>query len=102
VLAGQLLSSLSYQLANVGNPADAALLARSAVKGAGTATPVVRALLLERLAWASARARDGEAVRRALDEVDDSCECVSSSGVASLVVMNFGPGSWVSDGAGTV
>ena len=31
VLAGQLLSSLSYQIANVGNPADAALLARSAV-----------------------------------------------------------------------
>jgi transcriptional regulator with XRE-family HTH domain len=74
VLAAQLLSSLSYQFANVGNPADAALLARSAVKGAGTATPVVRALLLERLAWASARARDGEAARRALDDVDDSYE----------------------------
>jgi transcriptional regulator with XRE-family HTH domain len=74
VLAGQLLSSLSYQIANVGNPADAALLARSAVKGAGTATPVVRALLLERLAWASARARDREAARRALDAVDDSYE----------------------------
>jgi hypothetical protein len=74
VLAGQLLSSLSYQMANVGNPADAALLARSAVKGAGCATPVVRALLLERVAWASARARDGETARRALDAVDDSYE----------------------------
>jgi hypothetical protein len=70
VLAGQLLSSLSYQMANVGNPADAALLARSAVKGAANATPVARALLLERVAWASARAR--EAARRALDAVDDS------------------------------
>jgi hypothetical protein len=50
VLAGQLLSSLSYQMANIGNPADAALLARSAVKGARNATPIVRALLLERVA----------------------------------------------------
>jgi transcriptional regulator with XRE-family HTH domain len=72
VLAGQLLSSLSYQIANVGDPADAALLARSAVTGARTATPTVRALLLERVAWASARARDRDGARRALDGVDDS------------------------------
>lgn len=71
VLAGQLLSSLSYQMANVGNPSDAVLLARSAVKGARNATPIVRALLLERVAWAAARARDGETARRALDSVDD-------------------------------
>ena len=74
VLAGQLLSSLSYQMANVGDPADAALLARSAVTGAANATPVARALLLERVAWASARARDREAARRALDAVDESYE----------------------------
>ncbi|MGI9002370.1 MAG: helix-turn-helix domain-containing protein [Pseudonocardia sp.] len=72
VLAGQLLSSLSYQMANVGNPADAALLARSAVVGAGRVTPVARALLLERVAWASARSRDEDGARRALDAVDDS------------------------------
>lgn len=69
-LAGQLLSSLSYQMANVGNPVDAALLARTAVKGAEHATPVVRALLLERVAWASARARDDHRTRQALDAVD--------------------------------
>ncbi|GAB3494881.1 helix-turn-helix domain-containing protein [Amycolatopsis cihanbeyliensis] len=74
-LAGQLLSSLSYQVANVGNPADAALLARSAVKGTqGTTTPVVRALLLERVAWAAARARDRDGTQRALDTVDDAYE----------------------------
>jgi hypothetical protein len=73
-LAGQLLSSLSYQIANVGDPADAALLARSAIKGASGATPVVRALLLERVAWASARARDQDGTRRALDAVYDSYE----------------------------
>ena len=71
-LAGQLLSSLSYQMANVGDPADAALLARSAVAGARDATPVVRALLLERAAWASARSRDADATRRTLDAVDDA------------------------------
>lgn len=71
-LAGQLLSSLSYQVATVGDPADAALLARTAATGAHDATPVVRALLLERVAWASARARDRDGARRALDAVDDS------------------------------
>lgn len=71
-LAGQLLSSLSYQMANVGDPADAALLARSAVAGARDATPVVRALLLERVAWASARSRDTDGTRRTLDAVDDA------------------------------
>ncbi|MGV9368028.1 helix-turn-helix domain-containing protein [Amycolatopsis sp. NPDC003731] len=68
-LVGQLFSSLAYQMANVGDPADAQLLARSAVTGARRASPVVRTLLLERLAWASARARDREAALRALDEV---------------------------------
>jgi transcriptional regulator with XRE-family HTH domain len=69
-LVGQLFSSLSYQMANVANPADAQLLAKSAVVGARRVSPVVRTLLLERLAWASARARDRDAARRALDEVD--------------------------------
>ncbi len=73
-MAGQLLSSLSYQIANVGNPSDAALLARSAVQGANGATPVVHALLLERVAWTSARARDVDGTRRALDQVDDVYE----------------------------
>jgi transcriptional regulator with XRE-family HTH domain len=69
-LVGQLFSSLAYQMANVGDPADAQLLAKSAVTGAREASPVVRTLLLERLAWASARARDRDPARRALDEVD--------------------------------
>ncbi|WP_020644859.1 helix-turn-helix domain-containing protein [Amycolatopsis balhimycina] len=73
-LAGQLLSSLAYQMANVGDPADAALLAKTAVKGARDATPVAKTLLLERVAWAGARARDVEGARRALDLVDDTYE----------------------------
>lgn len=73
-LAAQLLSSLSYQIANVGKAHDAALLARSAVKGAGATSPVVRALLWERVAWASARSRDYASTRRGLDAVDDAYE----------------------------
>ena len=73
-LAAQLLSSLGYQMANVGKAHDAALLARSAVKGAMDAPPVVRALLWERVAWASGRNRDYAGTRRALDAVDDAYE----------------------------
>jgi transcriptional regulator with XRE-family HTH domain len=73
-LAAQLFSSLSYQIANVADPRDALLLARTAVTGARGATPVVRTLLLERVAWASAKVKDREATLRALDEVDDTYE----------------------------
>jgi transcriptional regulator with XRE-family HTH domain len=78
-LAAQLLSSLSYQIANVGKAHDAALLARSAVKGAEDASPLVRALLWERVAWASARSRDYAGTRRAIDAVDDAYEDRSGS-----------------------
>ncbi|MGK8521434.1 hypothetical protein ACRS6B_07670 [Nocardia asteroides] len=74
VLTAQLLSSLSYQMANVGNPREAALLARTAVKGATDAPPVVRSLLMDRLAWACARSRDRDEAERALDAVDDAYE----------------------------
>jgi hypothetical protein len=71
-LGAQLLSSLSYQIANIGKRDDALLIARSAVTGAPDATPLVRALLLERLAWAAARLHDTDTARRALDAVDDA------------------------------
>ncbi|WP_433730160.1 helix-turn-helix domain-containing protein [Nocardia sp. CA-129566] len=71
-LAGQLLSTLSYMVANTGDPRDAALLARTALRGASAdAPPVVRALLGERIAWAAAKSGDADAARRALDNVDD-------------------------------
>jgi len=73
-LAAQLLSSLSYQIANMGPARDAAVLARSAVTGACDASPMVRALLWERVAWASARSRDDAGARRALDAVDNAYE----------------------------
>ena len=66
-LTAQLLSSLAYQMSNVGDPVDAALLARSALIGARQASPMVRVLLWERVAWACARAQDLAGCRRALD-----------------------------------
>jgi transcriptional regulator with XRE-family HTH domain len=73
-LAANLFSSLSYQIANVKRPADALLLARSAVKGSNGATPTTQALLLERVAWAAAKAKEARAALRTLDQVDDAYE----------------------------
>lgn len=70
--AANLLSSLSYQVANVGRPADAVLLARTAVRGAEHARGRVRALLLERVAWAHARAGESKPAEQALDQVDEA------------------------------
>ncbi|MGK8467846.1 helix-turn-helix domain-containing protein [Nocardia cyriacigeorgica] len=71
-LAGQLLSTLAYQMSNTGEPRDALLLARTALHGTfSDAPPAVRALLGERVAWAAAKAGDAEGCRRALDAVDD-------------------------------
>ena len=72
-LAGNLLSSLAYQVANVGDPRDAVLLASTAYKGAArTATQTAKAMLLERVAWANARFGDVRATDRALGAVDDT------------------------------
>ncbi|MFG1654369.1 helix-turn-helix domain-containing protein [Micromonospora sp. NPDC049275] len=72
VLGGQLLSSLAYQITNIGKREDGLLIAKTAVAGATDATPVARALLLERLAWAAARCHDSDTCRRTLDAVDDA------------------------------
>ncbi len=78
-LAGQLLSTLAYQMTNTGDAHDALLLARTALHGASTdAPPVVRALLGERVAWAAAKAGDSDCTRRALDTVDEEYDRRSS------------------------
>jgi DNA-binding XRE family transcriptional regulator/tetratricopeptide (TPR) repeat protein len=72
-LAGNLLSSLAYQMANVGDPREAVLLAATAYQGAEpTATSTTRAMLLERLAWANARFGDIQATERTLGQVDEA------------------------------
>jgi tetratricopeptide (TPR) repeat protein len=72
-LAGNLLSSLAYQVANVGDPREAVLLASSAYNGAEAhATATTRALLLERVAWANARFGDTRATDHALGGVNET------------------------------
>ncbi|GAA1532834.1 hypothetical protein GCM10009827_058500 [Dactylosporangium maewongense] len=69
------LSSLAYQVSNVGDPRDAVLLARSAFRGAEQhASATTRALLLERVAWAHARAGDAHACDRTLAAVERELE----------------------------
>jgi transcriptional regulator with XRE-family HTH domain len=71
-LAANLVSTLSYQVANLGPAREALLLAMTAYQGAGpAATATTRALLLERVAWANARLGDRQATLRALGEVDE-------------------------------
>jgi hypothetical protein len=69
------LSSLAYQVANVGNPLEAATLARSAYAGARRdASATTRALLAERVAWASARTGETGGAERALATVEAEYE----------------------------
>lgn len=72
-LAANIISTFSYQVANNGNPREAAILARTAYQGAQhDATPIARALLLERVAWASAKSDDLRACERTLGQVEDA------------------------------
>jgi hypothetical protein len=72
-LAGNIISTFSYQVANNGNPREAAILARTAYQGAEhDASPIARTLLLERVAWASAKMGDLRACERTLGQVEDA------------------------------
>ena len=72
-LAANVISTLAYQLANTGNPRQAALLARTAYAGARhSATATTKALLLERVAWADAKSGDVVSCERALGQVEDN------------------------------
>lgn len=72
-LAGHIISTLSYQLANTGDPRKAALLARTAYAGGRrNATATTKALLLERVAWADAKSGDLAGCERTLSQVDEN------------------------------
>jgi transcriptional regulator with XRE-family HTH domain len=74
-LAAQAISSLAYQTASTDDARTAVVLARSAYEGArGAATATTQALLLERVAWAHARAGELTQTERALDAVDQFFE----------------------------
>ena len=72
-LAANIISTFSYQVANTDNPNAAVVLARTAYQGGQhDATPVTRALLLERVAWAAARSGDLRGCERTLGLVEES------------------------------
>ena len=72
-LAANIISTFSYQVANNGNPNEAVILARTAYQGGRhDATPVTRALLLERVAWSAARSGDLRECERALGTVGEN------------------------------
>ena len=72
-LAANVISTLAYQLANTGNPRQAAMLARTAYAGARhSATATTKALFLERVAWADAKSGDVVSCERALGQVEDN------------------------------
>jgi tetratricopeptide (TPR) repeat protein len=72
-LAANIISTLSYQIANTGNVHEAAILARTAYAGAKSqATPRTNALLMERIAWADAKRGDLQSCERFLAQVDDN------------------------------
>jgi hypothetical protein len=72
-LAGNLVGSLAYQHANRGRERDGVDLARRALDEAGPEAPArVRALFLDRLAWACARAGDVQAAIRALGDAHEA------------------------------
>jgi ATP/maltotriose-dependent transcriptional regulator MalT len=74
-LAANLISTIAYQVSNVGDPCEAVLLAQTAHVGAEhQVTPTTRALLKERLAWAHARAGDRKQTERALAAVETDYE----------------------------
>lgn len=67
------LSSLAYQIANIGDPRTAVTLAKSALAGAkGAATATTTALLAERVAWAEARVGEVGGAERALGAVQEA------------------------------
>jgi len=72
-LTANIISTLSYQIANTGNPHQAAVLARTAYAGARhQATATTKALLLERVAWADAKSADLRSCERSLGLVEEN------------------------------
>lgn len=72
-LAANIMTTLSYQIANTGSPRQAAILARTAYAGAKhNSTATAKALFLDRIAWADAKSGDLQSCERTLGQVEDS------------------------------
>jgi hypothetical protein len=85
-VAAHIISTLSYQMANKGDPRRAALLARTAHAGARhSASPKSRALFLGRIAWADAKSGDAKSCERTLDLAEDAFSRSSDEGEPDIV-----------------
>jgi hypothetical protein len=72
-LAANIISTFSYQVTNTGNPNEGLVLARTAYQGGWRdASPITRALLLERVAWAAAKSGDLRDCEHTLGMVEES------------------------------
>lgn len=72
-LESNLIGSLAYQVANVGDPQEATELARTALEVAGPSAPArARALAWDRLAWAHTRAGQAQEAMRALGRAESA------------------------------
>jgi transcriptional regulator with XRE-family HTH domain len=74
-LESNLLGSLAYQTANLGNPQEGVTLAHAALDAAGPHAPArARALAWDRLAWAYVQVEEAEPAVRALEEARAALE----------------------------
>ncbi|UGQ10419.1 helix-turn-helix domain-containing protein [Yinghuangia sp. ASG 101] len=71
-LVGNVLGSLAYQRTNTGDVAAGVAMAEGAVELAGQAPGRARALYLDRVAWAHAKAFDAQSAMRALGEAGEA------------------------------
>ncbi|GAA3132489.1 transcriptional regulator [Nonomuraea salmonea] len=74
-LESNLLGSLAYQTANLGDPQEGVTLAHAALDAAGPHAPArARALAWDRLAWAYVKVEEAEPAMRALEEARAALE----------------------------
>ncbi|GAA0355531.1 helix-turn-helix transcriptional regulator [Streptomyces blastmyceticus] len=71
-LAGNLLGCLAYQRTNTGDVREGLIMARAALENADGAPPRARALYLDRVAWAHAKAGEPQPAMRALGEAGEA------------------------------
>lgn len=71
-LAGNLLGSLAYMASNTGREREGVEMATAATEGAPEAPPRARALFLDRVAWAHAKAGNAQPAMRALNDAHDA------------------------------
>ncbi|WP_449062519.1 transcriptional regulator [Planomonospora algeriensis] len=85
-LEANLIGSLAYQTVNVGDVQEGVALARAALEAAGPdASPRLRALTWDRIAWAHARAGEAQSAMRALGEASAALDSTAGANEPSYL-----------------